>query len=113
MTLLTTMTSEPHVGESPSKPYTVSSFRHALAGLNLDQYRLKSVQDMSGLFMKTDTVDEFLETFLPYPSTAPKRRSRTKNPFESLVDADRELETDVVEEFVSLCLCFGGQHLLM
>ena len=107
------MASDPPPVESPAKPYKVSSFLLALGGLDLPQYRLKSVQDMSGLFMKTDTVDEFLETFLPYPSTAPKRRLRTKNPFESLVDADRELETDVVEEFVSLRLCFGGQHLLM
>lgn len=100
------MTSEPHVGESPSKPYTVSSFRHALAGLNLDQYRLKSVQDMSGLFLRTDSVAEFLDTFLPYPSTAPKRRPRVKNPFEGLVNANREVETDVLAKFVSpLWLC--------
>ena len=55
------MASDPPPVESPAKPYKVSSFLLALGGLDLPQYRLKSVQDMSGLFMKTDTVDEFLD----------------------------------------------------
>ncbi|TBU26895.1 hypothetical protein BD311DRAFT_666620 [Dichomitus squalens] len=93
------MASDPEPGESPAKPYKISSWELALEDLDLLQYRLKSMQDMAGLFLKADSPIEFLDAFLPYPSTAPKRKPRKRNPFESLVNADKELETDVVAQF--------------
>ncbi|PIL32476.1 hypothetical protein GSI_05179 [Ganoderma sinense ZZ0214-1] len=54
---------------------------------------------MDGHFVKADSVVEFLDAFLPYPSTAPKRRTRRKNPFENLVDADKWVEAEVFAHF--------------
>ncbi|EJF56419.1 hypothetical protein DICSQDRAFT_183836 [Dichomitus squalens LYAD-421 SS1] len=93
------MAANPQPGESPAKPYKISTLWLTLAGLDLPNYRLKSTQDMAGLFLKADSPIEFLDAFLPYPSTAPKRKPRKRNPFESLVNADNELETDVVAQF--------------
>ncbi|TBU40879.1 hypothetical protein BD309DRAFT_899117, partial [Dichomitus squalens] len=93
------MAPDPEPGESPAKPYNLSSWEWALENLDLSEYRLKSMQDMARLFLKADSPIEFLDAFLPYPSTAPKRKPRKRNPFESLVNADKELETDVVAQF--------------
>ena len=88
---------------TPCAALKANSTETSLGGMTLPQYRIRVAHDMNGHFVKTDSVVEFLDAFLPYPSTAPKRRKRRKNPFETLENADKLVEAEVVVLFVSPC----------
>ena len=99
LSLSTTMPASDVPEQSPRKLESTTCSIGRL--LTLKQRRLQSTEDMANHTIKADSVMQFLDELLPRSPDTPPRPPQVTNPFEILEDADRLVESEVMELFVS------------
>ncbi len=95
--------------ESPRVSRKLPSLINSVSKVTLPQYRAQSILDIAGRVVQAESVDQFLDELLPYPSSRkralriPKRPriDDSKNPFRTLEKAGNMSEDKVVRHFVS------------
>ena len=99
----------PALEASPCISRKVGSVINSVGKITLPQYRAQSILDIAGRVVQAESIIEFLDELLPYPSSgeeeralpARTRRNASNNPFGSLAKADKVTEAKVVRLFVS------------
>ena len=95
--------------ESPRISRKLPSLINSVGKVTLPQYRAQSILDIAGRVVQADSVDQFLDELLPYPTSRrrslkiPKRPhiNASNNPFRTLQRAGNMSEEKVVKLFVS------------
>ncbi|KAI1786097.1 hypothetical protein LXA43DRAFT_79682 [Ganoderma leucocontextum] len=95
--------------ESPRVSRKLPSLLNSVGKVTLPQYRAQSILDIAGRVVQAESVDEFLDELLPYPTSRkralriPKRPrvNTSNNPFRSLEKAGKMSEDKVVRLFAA------------
>ena len=91
--------------ETPCYPRTTDSVNNSIGKITLRHYRRQSTIDLANRSVRTGSVEELLNGLLPFRpgrNSSLQRPTLAVNPFEELEHANKMVESEVVELFVSI-----------